>query len=80
MNQTLVYGTSAQLLCKPPSFLRQQAESLVQLLEQLQAVGTIKMTYDAACGPHGIARIDVLDPDAFRRWPLLCTLPHTHQP
>ena len=56
-----------------PPASRQQADSLVQLLEQLQTVGTIRITRDAACGPHGIARIDVLDPDAFRRWPLLRT-------
>ena len=33
------------------------------------------MTHDDACHPHGISRIDVFDPEAFKRWSLLHTPP-----
>ena len=44
-----------------------QADSLVQLLNTLQTAGTIQLTYDPSIQPHGISRMDVFDPDAFRR-------------
>jgi hypothetical protein len=44
-----------------------QADSLVQLLKTLQIEGTIEVTYDPCIQPHGIARIDVFNPEAFRR-------------
>ena len=44
-----------------------QADSLVQLLDSLQTAGKILLTYDQSIQPHGIARIDVFEPAAFRR-------------
>ncbi len=44
-----------------------QADSLVDLLSHLHSMGTIKLTRDPSIQPHGISRIDVVDPDAFRR-------------
>ncbi len=52
-----------------------QADSLVELLNHLHTMGTIKLTKDPSVKPHGIARIDVADPDAFRR----CSLLHSPQ-
>ena len=45
-----------------------QADSLVELLNHLHTVGTIKLTKDPSIQPHGISRIDVVDPDEFRRY------------
>ncbi len=40
----------------------------MDLLNHTHAVGTIKLTKDPSIHPHGISHIDVLDPDAFRRY------------
>jgi hypothetical protein len=50
-----------------PCTVLSQADSLVDLLNNLHRVGTIKLTRDPSIQPHGISCIDVLDPDAFRR-------------
>ena len=56
--------------CRMPIRSRgSQADSLVELLHHLHTAGTIKLTKDPSIRPHGIARIDVLDPEAFRRSP-----------
>ncbi len=39
----------------------------MQFLNSLQTTGTIQLTYDPSIQPHGIARIDVFDPEFFRR-------------
>jgi hypothetical protein len=31
-------------------------------------MGTIRLLHDHSILPHGISRIDVLDPEAFRRY------------
>jgi hypothetical protein len=54
-----------------------QAESLVELLSRLHTVGTIKLTMDPSIQPHGISRIDVVDPYAFRRY---AAVTQHHQP
>jgi hypothetical protein len=48
-------------------FNMSQANSLVELLNDLHTVGTIALTKDPYIQPHGISRIDVVDPAAFRR-------------
>jgi hypothetical protein len=58
-------------------FNMSQAHSLVELLNDLHTVGTIALTKDPYIQPHGISRIDVMDPAAFRRFnPLAHLQPH----
>ena len=47
-----------------------QADSLVtvQLLLGLEVAGTLTLTHNPDIHPHGIARINVRDPKAFRRF------------
>ena len=71
----------AEVRCSPPLHdnggcnawlavnMLSQADSLVELLNHLHTAGTIKLTKDPSIHPHGISRIDVVDPDAFRRSP-----------
>ncbi len=44
-----------------------QAESLAQFLVQLDSMKVIQLTMDPSIQPHGISRIDVADPVAFKR-------------
>ena len=50
-----------------------QADSLLELLNHLHTGGIIKLTKDSSIQPHGISRIDVADPDAFRRYTTHCS-------
>lgn len=50
-----------------------QADSLLELLNHLHTVGIIKLTKDSSIQPHGISGIDVVDPDAFRRYTTHCS-------
>jgi hypothetical protein len=44
----------------------------VDLLNHIHTLGTIKLTWNPSIHPHGISHIDVLDPDAFRRYNQIC--------
>jgi hypothetical protein len=66
-------GLSVMLIIRRVLNLLSQADSLVELLNHLHTVGTIKLTKDPSIQPHGISRIDVVDPEAFRR----CTAWHS---
>ncbi len=57
-----------------------QADSLVELLNHLHTLGTITLTFEPSIYPHGISRIDVVDPEAFRRYTPPSQLQPAHDP